>query len=287
MSIPHLDPSVNRETILEKLESKGCVVIDNLIDKSTVEQIKSDMVPHLTPTPVKDEFAGRHTKRAGLLISRSPEGRELVMHPKILEITEKILSHSTNFQLHNAQVLAVGPGAELQSIHRDQWAFDFFPFPSGFETTFATMWALTDFTDENGATRLVPGSHKVNETNSEEAFKTSKRLTVNFEKETEPAEMKAGSVLLYTGALYHGAGPNSTESVRIGLTIQYTLGWLRQEENQYVGNSSEVLNELSEDLLRLMGYKGAASSLGFYDNLKDSIAVIRPDLEKEFNETLK
>ena len=84
-----------------------------------------------------------------------------------------------------------------------------------------------------------------------------------------------------------GAGPNSTESVRIGLTIQYTLGWLRQEENQYVGNSSEVLNELSEDLLRLMGYKGAASSLGFYDNLKDSIAVIRPDLEKEFNETLK
>ena len=90
MSIPHLDPSANRETILEELESKGCVVIDNLIDKSTVEQIKSDMVPHLTPTPVKDEFAGRHTKRAGLLISRSPEGRELVMHPKLLEITEKI-----------------------------------------------------------------------------------------------------------------------------------------------------------------------------------------------------
>ena len=128
---------------------------------------------------------------------------------------------------------------------------------------------------------------KVNESSLEKALSTGKNLTINFEKETQPAEMEAGSVLFYTGSFYHGAGPNSTESVRIGLTIQYTLGWLRQEENQYVGNSSEVLNELSEDLLRLMGYKGAASSLGFYDNLKDSIAVIRPDLEKEFNETLK
>ena len=92
---------------------------------------------------------------------------------------------------------------------------------------------------------------------------------------------------MYKGSLYHGAGPNSTESVRIGLTIQYTLGWLRQEENQYLGNSLEVLKDLPEKLLRLMGYKGGAVSLGFYDNQKDPIAVIRPDLEKEFNETLK
>ncbi|GIT61087.1 MAG: hypothetical protein Ct9H300mP20_09140 [Gammaproteobacteria bacterium] len=67
-------------------------------------------------------------KRAGLVIARSPKARELKMHPKVLEVTEKALSHSTNFQLHNAQVLAVGPGSELQPIHPDQWAFDFFPF---------------------------------------------------------------------------------------------------------------------------------------------------------------
>ena len=286
MTINYLSSDTDIEAIEAEIRSNGCVVIKDLIDKSTVEQIKSDMVPHLTPTPAKDKFAGRHTKRAGLVIARSPTARELIMHPKVLEVTGKALSHSTNFQLHNAQILAVGPEAELQPIHRDQWAFDFFLFPSGFDTTLSTMWALTDFTAENGATRLVPGSHKVNESSLEEALSTSENLTINFEKETEPAEMKAGSVLLYTGSLYHGAGPNSTESVRIGLTIQYTLGWLRQEENQYVGNSSEVLNELPEDLLRLMGYKGAASSLGFYDNLKDPIAAIRSDLEKDFNETL-
>jgi|TARA_B100001167_G_scaffold134221_1_gene84654 ectoine hydroxylase-related dioxygenase (phytanoyl-CoA dioxygenase family) len=286
MTINYLSADSDIEAIETEIKSNGCVIIEDLIDKSTVEQIKSDLVPHLTPTPVKDKFAGRHTKRAGLVIARSPKARELIMHPKVLEVTEKALSHSTNFQLHNAQVLAVGPGSELQPIHRDQWAFDFFPFPSGFDTTLSTMWALTDFTAENGATRLVPGSHKVNESSLEEALSTAKNLTINFEEETKAAEMKAGSVLFYTGSLYHGAGPNSTESVRIGLTIQYTLGWLRQEENQYLGNSSEVLNELPEDLLRLMGYKGAASSLGFYDNLKDPMAAIRPELEKDFNETL-
>ena len=287
MAINYLNSDAGIEAIEAEIKSNGCVIIKDLIDKSAVEQIKSDLVPHLTPTPKKDKFAGRRTERAGLVIARSPKARELIMHPKVLEVTEKTLSHSTNFQLHNAQVLAVGPGAELQPIHRDQWAFDFFPFPSGFDTTLATMWALTDFTAENGATRLVPGSHKVNESSYEEALSTAKNLTINFEKETRPAEMEAGSVLFYTGSLFHGAGPNYTESIRVGLTIQYTLGWLRQEENQYLGNSSELLNELPEDLLRLMGYKGAASSLGFYDNLKDPVAAIRPDLEKEFYETLK
>ncbi len=286
MTINYLSSDTDIEAIEAEIKSNGCVVIKDLIDKLKVEQIKSDMVPHLTPTPAKDKFAGRHTKRAGLVIARSPAARELIMHPKVLEVAGKALSHSTNFQLHSAQVLAVGPGAELQPIHRDQWAFDFFPFPSGFDTTLATIWALTDFTAENGATRLVPGSHKVIESSLEEALSASENLTINFEKETEPAEMKAGSVLFYTGSLFHGAGPNSTESVRIGLTIQYTLGWLRQEENQYVGNPTEVLDLLPYNLLRLMGYKGSASSLCFYDNLKDSIAAVIPDLEKVFNETL-
>ena len=271
MPIIHLNSKARKESILGELESNGCVVIDHVIDKATVKKIKNDMVPHLTPG--KDKFAGRHTKRAGLLIARSPISRDLITLPKVLDVAKKVLSHATTFQLHNAQMLAVGPGSEAQPIHRDKWAFDYFPFPTEYETTLSTMWALTDFTNENGATRVVAGSHKLEDKN-------------NFEvKDTEPAEMEAGSVLLYTGSLFHGAGSNKTDSVRIGLTIQYTLGWLRQEENQYLGVPHEILNDLPEKLLRLMGYQEGAFSLGFYDNQRDPIAAIRPDLEKikEFN----
>jgi ectoine hydroxylase-related dioxygenase (phytanoyl-CoA dioxygenase family) len=126
-------------------------------------------------------------------------------------------------------------------IPRDQWAFDMFPFPQGFDSTFSTMWALTDFTEANGATRVVPGSH---------LDEDLKQFSL---EDSLPAEMTAGSVLLYTGSLYHGAGANSTDRDRSGLIVHYSLGWLRQEENQYLGCPAEVLEVLPEKMLRLRG----------------------------------
>jgi ectoine hydroxylase-related dioxygenase (phytanoyl-CoA dioxygenase family) len=190
------------------------------------------------------------------------------MNRTVLDVAARALSHATKFQLHCTEIIAVGPGSKPQLIHRDQWAFDMFPFPPGFDTTLATMWALTDFTEENGATRVIPGSHK-----------RADRLRFE-EKDTEAAEMEAGSVLLYTGSLYHGAGANHSDSDRVGLIVHYTLGWLRQEENQYLCVPKKVLQELPEDLLRLMGYDHGGFSLGFIDAGRDPIAAVRPEFEK-------
>ncbi len=201
-------------------------------------------------------------------MARSPKSRDVIMNRTVLDVAARALSHATRFQLHCTQIISVGPGSEPQLIHRDQWAFDMFPFPPGFDTTFATMWALTDFTDANGATRVIPGSHKL-----------ADRLEFT-QQDTEAAEMEAGSVLLYTGSLYHGAGGNSTDSDRAGLIVHYTLGWLRQEENQYLCVPKEVLQELPEDLLRLMGYDHGSYSLGFIDDGRDPIAAVRPEFEK-------
>src|SRR5262249_25455363 len=159
--------------------------------------------------------------------------------------------HATSFQLHLTQVIAIGSGEPAQQIHRDQWAFDFFPFPNGYEVQCNTIWAMTDFTEANGATRVIPGSHRRED-----------RLQV-AQEDPEPAELPAGSLLFYTGSLYHGAGANRSDHVRCGVNITYAVSWLRQEENQYLSCPADVACTLPDDLLRLMGYARGAYALGY------------------------
>ena len=120
-----------------------------------------ELEPWLDATPFgRDEFAGLRTRRTGGLLARSATCRELVLHPLVLDTTRAVLAHATSFQLHLTQVIAIGPGEPAQMIHRDQWAFDFFPFPPGYEVQCNTIWAMTDFTEANGATRVIPGSNR-------------------------------------------------------------------------------------------------------------------------------
>ena len=161
------------------------------------------------------------------------------------------------------QLIAIGPDEPAQTVHRDQWAFDFFPFPSGYAVQCNTLWAMTDFTALNGATRVIPGS---------QWFEDKQRFE---EGDTVPAEMTRGSVLFYTGALYHGGGANRSSAVRVGVNITYARAWLRQEENQYLSVPAEVARTLDDDLLRLMGYARGAYALGYVDDLRDPLAVLR------------
>jgi ectoine hydroxylase-related dioxygenase (phytanoyl-CoA dioxygenase family) len=210
-----------------------------------------------------DEFSGHSTRRTGALIARSATARELVMHPTVLATAEKVLGHASNFQLHLTQVIDIGPGQGAQPVHRDQWAFDFFPFPDGYEVQCNTIWAMTDFTEENGATRVVPGSHRAGD-----GLRYSQEDTV-------AATMQRGSVLLYTGSVYHGGGANKSRAARSGVNITYNLAWLRQEENQYLSVPPEIARELPDELLRVMGYSRGAYALGYVGNLEDPLSVLR------------
>ncbi|MCZ6639994.1 MAG: phytanoyl-CoA dioxygenase family protein [Gammaproteobacteria bacterium] len=270
MIVQHLPADASPADIHVLLKQDGCVVLDNVLSNDAIETILAEMKPHLNAAPMgADEFGGFNTRRTGGLIGRSPTSHAVVMQPSVLGVVDLALSHATNYQLHCTQIIEVGPDSAPQMIHRDQWAFDFFKFPPGFDTTFATMWALTDFTAENGATRVIPGSHMHEDGLQYEC------------KDTIPAEMTRGSVLLYTGSLYHGAGENSTTDWRIGLIVHYSLAWLRQEENQYLCTPQNVLSSLPEDLLRLMGYSKGAYSLGFIDGGRDPIAAVRPEFERD------
>jgi ectoine hydroxylase-related dioxygenase (phytanoyl-CoA dioxygenase family) len=184
------------------------------------------------------------------------------MHPLVLDATRASLVDATSFHLHLTQVIAIGPGEPGQLIHRDQWAFDFFPFPSGYEVQCNTIWAMTDFTAENGATRVLPGSNH---------FVDRREITHD---ECEAAEMPAGSVLFYNGSVYHGGGANRSNDTRYGLNITYARSWLRQEENQYLTVPSEVARTFPEPLLRLMGYARGAYALGYVGDLRDPLEVL-------------
>ena len=197
--------------------------------------------------------------------SRPTGSHHLITHPKVRDVVGGVLAHATTYHLHLTQVIAIGPGESAQSVHRDQWAFDFFLFPKGYEAQCNTIWAMTDFREENGATRLIPGSHRYDD-----------KLEFKLE-DTECAEMDAGSVLFYTGSLYHGGGPNRSEAVRMGLNITYAISWLRQEENQYLTTPLEIARKLPEDLLRLMGYQRGAYALGYVDDMRDPMEMVNPE----------
>lgn len=262
-TIEHLGSAATGAEVAAVLARDGAVVIDELVAPSVMDAVRGELAPHLEATPYgPDEFSGKRTRRTGGLVARSATCRELVVHPLVLDATRETLKDATSFQLHLTQVIAIGPGEPPQAIHRDQWAFDFFPFPRGYEVQCNTIWAMTDFTERNGATRVIPRSNHLDDGL---AFQ---------ESDTIPAEMRKGSVLLYTGSLYHGGGANRSDEVRAGINITYNRSWLRQEENQYLAVPFAIARTLPVELLRLMGYARGAYALGYVDDLRDPIEVL-------------
>ena len=267
MPLRHLPASATPEEVTAILKEDGAVIVDSVLSRAEMDEVAKELKPWMDATPFgPDAFSGHRTRRTGGLVARSPRCRELVMHPLILGTAGKLLEHASSFQLHLTQVIAIGPGEPMQTIHRDQWAFDFFSFPKDYEVQCNTIWAMTDFTEENGATRVIPGSNHY-----EDKLKFE-------EKDTIPAEMTRGSVLLYTGSVYHGGGANRSDTTRIGINITYNLSWLRQEENQYLSVPPEIARTLPIDLLKLIGYRRGAYALGYVDDLRDPLQVLRPDL---------
>ncbi|MGB7406833.1 MAG: phytanoyl-CoA dioxygenase family protein [Pacificimonas sp.] len=203
----------------------------------------------------QDDFTGFKTRRVGALIARSPAARELATHPVVRALSKDFLAPFCDAdQLHLTQAVAIGPGEGGQMLHRDRGVWGGY-VPRRIETQFSTNWALTDFTHENGATRVVPGSHKWPKERMPEP------------QEVVSAEMTAGSVLIFTGTVMHGGGENATSyEERMGCLIHYAPNWLRQQENQYLSCPPEIAAMLDPELRRLIGYTKASPVCGFYSD---------------------
>lgn len=252
-SLTHLPASVTRDEVLKVIAADGAVIIDGLMSPDLLARLRTEIMPYVEATPPgRDDFTGRHTTRTGALIARSPACRELVLDPLVNAATEGFLSpFCDRYQLHLTQVIRIRPGQPAQVLHRDRLAWGGFVQRS-IEPQLNTIWAVTDFTKENGATRVVPGSQLWEEGRGA------------HEDEITYAEMKAGSVILYTGSVIHSGGANVSDGDRIGINITYSLGWLRQEENQYLSCPPEIAATLSPELQRLIGYSMGSYALGYF-----------------------
>lgn len=263
-TIPRLSASSSVEDISAALSDHGAVIVERLLDAATCDRLQSELEPWVASTPVgADDFSGRNTRRTGGLLTKCPSSAELVAHPTVLDVVDKVLwSNKTTFQLHLTQSIAIGPDSPAQFLHRDHWCFDFFPFPRDIDVEVSTIWALTDFTEENGATRVVPDSHRTPD-------------DVRYQPEDSlPAEMPRGSVVMYLGSTVHGGGANRSNKVRIGINVDYVLGWLRQEENQYLTYSLDEVRAMPERLQRLLGYQPGAYALGYVDGGRSPMTLL-------------
>jgi ectoine hydroxylase-related dioxygenase (phytanoyl-CoA dioxygenase family) len=253
--------------ILETIDRDGAVIIDAILSPDETAQFAAELAPLLeAAAPGTDSFAGFSTTRVGALIARSEICRHMATHPRLLEIAQALLGKfSPMVQLSLTQAVNIAPGEGAQILHRDRglWGGH---IPRRIETQLGTMIAITDFTHENGATRVVPGS----------AHWAANRVPVP--DEIASAEMKAGSILIYNGTVIHGGGPNATDIPRLGVLLHYTLGWLRQQENMYLSCPPEIAKQFTPELRRLLGYAQGSPVMGFYSDAKGGTELASPEV---------
>jgi ectoine hydroxylase-related dioxygenase (phytanoyl-CoA dioxygenase family) len=251
-SLQHLPADAAPEAIAAILDSDGALILDNVLDAATVARVRNQIDPYVEATANgRDGFTGYATTRTGALVARSAACRELVMHPTVLAACDAFLLRACDrYQLHLTQVIRIKPGQAAQPLHRDRLAWG--GYLQGVEPQLNTIWAMTDFTVENGATQVVPGSP---------LWPEARRAAP---EEVGYAEMSAGSVLVYSGSVIHAGGHNQSGGDRVGINITYALGWLRQEENQYLSCPPAIARTLDPKLQALLGYAMGSYALGYF-----------------------
>ncbi len=259
MAIPQFSIDASHSDISNALGEAGCVVVTGVTDAELRQSITSELAPHMAAVKIDEvddpkEFYPGHTRRVSALVARSASTTDsLIAHPLSLQICDDHLLPNSEYgyQLHVSAALEVGPGAREQVLHREEDSFTFFPLPRP-NIIVASMWAISDFRADNGATLIVPGSHKWPADRKPEP------------EEIVNAEMPAGAVLFWMGGLLHGAGANTSQDWRYGVILTYSLGWVRQEENQYLNVPKQRSAELTPELKRIIGFD-MYDALGFYD----------------------
>jgi ectoine hydroxylase-related dioxygenase (phytanoyl-CoA dioxygenase family) len=254
VALQQVDKSDGIEAVLAALAADGGVIVRDFLEPATLQQFRDDMIAHasghragtVADSTSVQKFWGSNTKRFTRLAHRSAAFVEILTDPYYLAVADAVLlPHCNDYWMNTGQMMIIGPGEKAQWIHRDADNWPSMCTPHGFEVTVSCLFAISDFTAEVGATRVVPGSH----------------LWDDYSRVPRPDEicqavMPAGSGMIYTGRVLHSGGANvTTDQWRYGLHLSYVLGWLTPEEAGPLGASWGDVAHLSPTAQRLLGWR--------------------------------
>jgi ectoine hydroxylase-related dioxygenase (phytanoyl-CoA dioxygenase family) len=234
-----LPATSDSKDVASRLLADGYVVVTGMMDEAGLKDARADLHRVLGTTPTgRNAFEGFTTQRVYALFAKTRTFDAAATHPLLLSVLDEVLGH---YQLSAPVGIRIGPGEKAQILHRDD---SIYPIPEPHPPLVVnTMWPLDPFTAENGATRFIPGSH---------AWPPGRVPASDDVVET--AVLSPGSALFYLGSLWHGGGANQTTAPRLGVILEYVVGWLRQQENHCLAVPREVVRELPPRLQELLGY---------------------------------
>jgi len=238
------------QDVVRRLLSDGYVIVSGMMSERDAESARGDLRRILDMTPTgRNAFEGFATQRVYALFAKTRTFDQAAIHPLVLEVLDTVLGH---YQLSAPTGIRIGPGEQAQMLHRDDAIY---PLPEPHPPVVVnTMWPLDEFTDDNGATRFAPDSHRW----------TPERVPATDEP-VQTATMSPGSAMFYLGSLWHGGGANRTGQPRLGVILEYAVSWLRQQENHCLAVPRAVAAQLPERLQELLGYNIYPPFVGYVD----------------------
>jgi len=273
MTLATLDDSTLAEH-LARIDADGYTIVQDAIEPELVVQLRDTirrLERELHVAPRETAAEGHATLRMYNLLAKYAIFQAMPVHPNVLPIAERLLDRGC--LLSGMTAIDIGPGEHPQPMHGDDIVMArHLPLPH-VPMMVTSMWALTDFTEENGGTRFVPGSHRFPYTPESPDAPT--------DVEIRSLEMPAGAVMIFHGSLWHGGGANTSASDhRLGVNVQYCPGFVRQQQNPYFGIPSEIAESFSDRLLELLGYKLYKGIMGHVDGASPGEVVFGDRMAK-------
>lgn len=246
---------------IETLEKQGYIILPNLITDTKTAKLATELDQWFDKTPAcKGPFYGQGTTtRFGSLLRKTPTTQDIILHDAITPILDHFLApYCDCYQLSLTQAVRIHPGAAMQPVHKDDLMY---PHAKENEWMINVIWAIDDFTEENGATRLWPA-----QTDHGGDFEYNMDDSI-------VAEMPKGSALVFLGSTRHCGGANISLAGRTAMIFSYSLGWLKQNENQFLAYPPEIAKDFSQDIQDLIGYRIHRPNLGGYEYQCPSILL--------------